>query len=219
VGDSYQKVIADNGQPPSRLGAGAVQILVYPAFTLKLRNGAVVSITGTPPPSTASAAPPPRRTAGGVEDLSDQQLAALSPPERSKALQTLRKRALDGVNAIVNQPVASVPLTRELQAAAFGPPWFHPGASMPDFDHVDVRKTQETAQYAKWEYIRSDVCPGLAFHGADVEFNSNTKYFYQDRTLPKKLLTEAEMVEINRLYRIIGKCNAVLGPLPPSTAT
>jgi hypothetical protein len=32
-----------------------------------------------------------------------------------------------------------------------------------------------------------------------------TKFFYTDRSVPKKKLTEAEMVEINRLYRIIGK--------------
>jgi hypothetical protein len=31
-----------------------------------------------------------------------------------------------------------------------------------------------------------------------------TKYFYTDRSVPKKRLTEAEMLEINRLYRIIG---------------
>jgi hypothetical protein len=31
------------------------------------------------------------------------------------------------------------------------------------------------------------------------------KYFYDSRALPKKRLTEAEMEEINRLYRIIGQ--------------
>jgi hypothetical protein len=30
-----------------------------------------------------------------------------------------------------------------------------------------------------------------------------------DRSVPKKKLTQAEMVEINRLYRIIGKCEQV----------
>jgi hypothetical protein len=42
------------------------------------------------------------------------------------------------------------------------------------------------------------------FRGKDLEFNSETKFFYTDRSLPKKRLTEAEMIEINRLYRIIG---------------
>jgi hypothetical protein len=31
-----------------------------------------------------------------------------------------------------------------------------------------------------------------------------TKYFYMDRTLPKKKLTMDEMAEINHLYRVIG---------------
>src|SRR5258708_7935700 len=44
------------------------------------------------------------------------------------------------------------------------------------------------------------------FIGRQLEFNANTKYFYKNRSIPKKKLTEAEMVEINRLYRIIGKC-------------
>jgi hypothetical protein len=34
-----------------------------------------------------------------------------------------------------------------------------------------------------------------------------TKFFYLDRSLPKKKLTNEEMVEINRLYRIIGRCD------------
>ena len=37
-----------------------------------------------------------------------------------------------------------------------------------------------------------------------------TKIFYIDRSLPKKKLTEAEMVEINRLYRVIGNCERQL---------
>jgi hypothetical protein len=47
-----------------------------------------------------------------------------------------------------------------------------------------------------------------------------TKYFYEDRSLPKKKLTEAEMLEINRLYRVIGQCEQQLarlgykGPVP-----
>jgi hypothetical protein len=47
----------------------------------------------------------------------------------------------------------------------------------------------------------------------DLEFNSMTKYFYLDRTLPKKKLTEAEMLEINKLYRVIGQCVVELNML------
>ena len=40
-----------------------------------------------------------------------------------------------------------------------------------------------------------------------------TKIFYQDRSLPKKRLTEEEMLEINRLYRIIGRCTDQLASM------
>jgi hypothetical protein len=48
-----------------------------------------------------------------------------------------------------------------------------------------------------------------------------TKFFYLDRSIPKKKLTPEEMVEVNRLYRIIGRCEKELGksgiPLKPSS--
>jgi len=52
----------------------------------------------------------------------------------------------------------------------------------------------------------------VVFPGSQVEFNAMTKYFYEDRTLPKKRLTEAEMLDVNRLYRIIGRCEKMLPP-------
>ena len=45
----------------------------------------------------------------------------------------------------------------------------------------------------------------MVFLGKELEFNSKTKYFYTDRSLPKKKLSEAEMLEINRLYRVIAR--------------
>jgi hypothetical protein len=39
------------------------------------------------------------------------------------------------------------------------------------------------------------------------------KYFYTNRSLPKRKLTEAEMLEINSLYRIIGRCEADIARL------
>jgi len=53
----------------------------------------------------------------------------------------------------------------------------------------------------------------VVFISHDLEFNPMTKYFYTDRTVPKKRLTEDEMLEINRLYRIIGKCEQQLDDL------
>jgi hypothetical protein len=110
----------------------------------------------------------------------------------------------------VNQPAPSVPRTPEMNITWWGNAWFHPGATTPDFNNVDVRKTQETAQYAKYQYVSSNFTPDIAFLGSEIEFNSMTKFFYVDRSVPKKKLTEDEMLEINRLYRIIGQCEIQL---------
>jgi hypothetical protein len=119
------------------------------------------------------------------------------------------------VRIIVNQPVRKFARSSAMeQVAKYSPGWFHAGASKPDFNTVDVRTSQDL-NYGKDQYITSDVTPGVVFLGADCEFNSMTKYFYVDRSVPKKKLTEAEMVEINRLYRIIGKCENTVAP-PPS---
>jgi hypothetical protein len=61
--------------------------------------------------------------------------------------------------------------------------------------------------------------PGVCFLGNELEFNAMTKFFYTDRTLPKKKLTEAEMLEINRLYRIIGTCEQKLAEAKTAGAT
>jgi hypothetical protein len=118
--------------------------------------------------------------------------------------------ATEQVKAIVNQPVTPVALTRDMENIGSGADWFHPGAIKPDFDTVDVRKTQETSNYDKYNYVTSGLNPGVAFPAREIAFNSMTKYFYVDRSVPKKKLTEAEMLEINRLYRIIGQCERKL---------
>ena len=109
--------------------------------------------------------------------------------------------ATEQVKAIINQPVTTFPLNSVTGNIATYDTWFHPGAIKPDFDTVDVRKTQDTSEYSKSDYITSKLNPGVAFPGKEVEFNAMTKYFYTDRSLPKKKLTGAEMLEINRLYR------------------
>jgi hypothetical protein len=198
VGDSYDKVLAEKGAPKSQMQAGTVRILTYPDVTIKLKDDVVVSIKAVV--SVPSPPSPPPNAAG-------------KPPTAADSVASLKNRLKDSmtrVNLIVNQPVATVPLTPELRAAIWGEGWFHPGAITPDFNTVDIRKTQETEQYAKFEFISSNLNPGVAFRGADVEFNSMTKFFYVDRTLPKKRLTEEEMVEINRLYKVIGNCERQL---------
>jgi hypothetical protein len=204
VGDTYTKVIADNGQPKSQMEAGSLRMLIYPDVTIKLRDDVVIAVTATPPPEASSAQA--RAPSGGAPQ-------ALSVPEAIAALKLRQKKAIDRVIAIVNQPVAPVPLTPDLGAGVWTEGWFHPGAIRPDFNNVDVRATQETQTYSKWPYVTSNLNPGVAFKGDELEFNSMTKYFYQDRTLPKKRLTEDEMDEINRLYRIIGKCAAQIAAL------
>lgn len=112
--------------------------------------------------------------------------------------------AIKCVKAIVNQPVTGLPRTPDMRVAICSPGWFHPGAERPDFEKVDIRSTQQL-DYDKDEYVASDLDPDTVYIGHELEFNPMTKFFYTDRSVPKKKLTEAEMLEINRLYRIIGQ--------------
>jgi hypothetical protein len=105
------------------------------------------------------------------------------------------------VRQIINGPVTHLPRTDE--ATVYSPGWFHPGAETPDFKHADVRTTQEFT-YDNSTYVTSDLNPTEMFLGRELEFNAQTKYFYEDRSLPKRKLSEADMLEINHLYRIIG---------------
>jgi hypothetical protein len=118
--------------------------------------------------------------------------------------------AITKVEVIVNQPVTRLPRTPDMAVATYRPGWFHPGATTPEFNTVDVRATQEL-NYAKNEYVTSDLNPNVVYLGSELEFNSMTKFFYTDRSVPKKKLTGEEMVEINRLYRIIGQDRDRLG--------
>jgi hypothetical protein len=123
-------------------------------------------------------------------------------PQSITQLDADAAQARQRVIEIVNQPVTHLPRTDE--AAVFSPGWFHPGAIKPDFNTVDVRATRELT-YDNAAYVTSDLNPTEMFIGRDLEFNAMTKYFYADRTLPKARLSDAEMLEVNRLYRIIGR--------------
>lgn len=121
------------------------------------------------------------------------------------ALKAELDAAADKAKAIINQPVAAYRRTPGMDVGIYSPGWFHEGATKPNFKNVDVRQSQELI-YTKHQYVTSDLNPGLVFLGRDLEFNGMTKYFYTNRSLPKKRLTEAQMLEVNRLYRIIGEC-------------
>jgi len=111
-------------------------------------------------------------------------------------------QATQRIVEIVNQPVTHLRLSGPV--AMFSPGWFHPGATKPDFNNVDIRTTQELL-YANSSHVTSDLNPTEMFIGNELEFNAMTKYFYTDRTLPKKRLSDSEMVEINGLYRVVGR--------------
>jgi hypothetical protein len=133
---------------------------------------------------------------------------ANSPAEPIDALQLELTNAWQRVVQIVNQPVKAYVRSSDALVSVYSPGWFHEGAMRPDFDTVDVRKTQEFNY--KDQYVSSDLNPGIMFLGRDLEFNSMTKYFYVNRSLPKHRLTEAQMIEINSLYRIIGRCEKAI---------
>jgi len=204
VGDTYQQVIAENGNPKSQVAAGAVRILNYSDVTIKIRDNVVVSVK---PVVAAQEQPSPPTPTPAQPRTPQEQMAALRKDQVDAETQ---------VRKIVNQAVAPVERTAEMRVTMFGPPWFHPGAATPDFNTVDVRKTQETP-YDRFDYVSTELNPGLAWVGSELEFNSMTKIFYTDRSVPKKKLTEQEMLEVNRLYRIIGRCQQQLSQLQPAS--
>lgn len=112
--------------------------------------------------------------------------------------------AIARVREIVNQPVESLPRKPDMKVVTYSPGWFRPGAEKPDFNRVDVRNTQKFP-YDGHEYVTSDQNPKVVYIGPELEFNPMTKYFYTNWSVPKKKLNESEMLEINRLYRIIGQ--------------
>jgi hypothetical protein len=156
---------------------------------------------------SGSAQPTPNPTNSAAAGTPEAQLAALRL-EMSNACQRVR--------LIVNRPVRAYARTANMSVSIYSPGWFHDGAAKPDFTTVDVRQTQELT-YAKKQFVTSDLNPGIVFLGPELEFNSMTKYFYTNRTMPKRKLTEPEMLEINRLYRIIGRCEGEIDRLqaPP----
>src|ERR1700677_4258084 len=111
VGDSYEKVLAEKGAPKSQMQAGAVRILSYSDETIKLRDDVVVSIkaVAVAPPQSV---PPPQP---GTPPNAAGQPA--TPAGTIASLKKQMKDAMAQVALIVNQPVATVPLTPELRAA------------------------------------------------------------------------------------------------------
>ncbi len=138
--------------------------------------------------------------------------AAATPEQRLASLQLEMTNAYSRVLQIVNQRVTAYARNPDTDVSVYSPGWFHAGAIKPDFNTVDVRKSRELP-YLQHPYVSSDLNPGICFLGKDLEFNSMIKYFYTNRSLPKHKLTEAEMLEINQLYRVIGRCEGEIAKL------
>lgn len=147
----------------------------------------------------------------------DQTLATTN--DQIAALQLQLTNAWHQVETIVNQPVTAYRYESDYPMSIYSPGWFHPGAMTPDFNNVDVRQSQQLIYTNTW--VSSDLTPNMMFRGSDLEFNAMTKLFYTNRSLPKKKLSEAEMLEINSLYRTIGHCQDEIGQLqnPPGAET
>jgi len=189
VGDTYQQVTAEKGEPRSRMVAGSLQILNYPDSTIKLRDNIVVSVTPSSPANRTEALPKP------------------SPPQTpaqrlASAARELRE-AIARVQFIINQPAPMGMRTPQMRVWEYAT-WFDAGSVKPDFGKVDVHKTQETPYDAE-DYVCLKSRPELVWAGRDLEFNPMLKFFYVDRSVPKKRLTNEEMTEINLLYRSIGR--------------
>jgi hypothetical protein len=207
VGESYQQVIAEKGNPRSSIVAGSMRMLNYPGLMVKIRDDVVVSVTSIeykapPVPSPTplpSPTPPPVLPANGTQ-TQVTQIYALADQVNT---------AVKSILTIANAPVTHVPRQAGMKIQSFGPQWFQPGSARPDFNNPDIAKTQQLP-YAKYSYVSSELNPNEAFVGSELEYNPMIKFFYIDRTTPKKKLSQAEMAEMNRLYRVIGQCEPKL---------
>jgi hypothetical protein len=151
-----------------------------------------------------------------TDSIINASVDSTTPQGKIDALNAQRDEAVQRVKEIVNQPVTSVPREPDMNVQEYSPGWFHPSAKKPDFNKTDVRKSQKFS-YDQYEYVTSDLNPGVVFVGKELEFNSKLKYFYTDRSVPKKKLSEDEMLEINKLFRVIGHCDQQLADLQNTT--
>ena len=193
VGDTYQEVIAEKGQPKSQIEAGNLQILNFADTTVKLRDGVVVSISAIKnAPRADAAVPSPTQT----------------PAERLAAVEKDMREAVSKVQNIVNQPATISRRNPDMRVWEYDY-WFRPGVDKPDFSTVDVRNTQQSP-YDNEDFVCLQAQPAIVWVGRDLEFNPMTKFFYVDRSIPKKKLTQDEMITVNKLYRVIGRCEKEL---------
>jgi len=154
------------------------------------------------PTAPVSATANQSQKAGSLPD--HFRVSGTNQPSNVEEIKSELADAIARVKEIVNQPVEGLARKPGMSVATASPGWFLPGAVKPDFKRVDIRNTQQFP-YEQYEYVTSDPNPNIVYSGPELEFNPMTKYFYTDRTTPKKKLNESEMLEINRLYHLIGQ--------------
>ena len=208
VGDSYDQVISEKGQPSGRMEGGSVVVLQYPDATIKVKDGVVVSVKASAPRAVPTPVQPPPGPPSAQAQADD-------PKAQIASLKMEFAKTVKQVVDIVNQPVTRLPPAAGMTIGTFPDGWFHPGAALPNFDKDDVSRTQDSSLYVGhgYDFVTSPLNPGVVFPVDDLAFNSQTKIFYQDLSTPKKKLSEAELRQINALYRIIGRDGRTLRAL------
>ncbi len=119
------------------------------------------------------------------------------------------------VKLVVNRPVMGYRIGPGSTPKMISPGWFDNHTDKPDYNGVDVRTTRELP-YEKIPFVTSPTTPGFMFPGVDLEYNPELKYYYSDLNVPKKKLTDEEMVSINNLYHVIGMDKKKLADLEGS---
>jgi len=168
---------------------------------VNLRNPVPAAQKSSPTDPTPAAANQSQKAGGSRYHF---RVTGTNQPANVADIKSELADAIARVKEIVNQPVEGLPRKPGMTVATASPDWFRPDAVKPDFNKVDIRNTQQFP-YERFEYVTSDPNPNVVYSGPELEYNPMTKYFYTDRSVPKKKLNESEMLEINRLYRIIGE--------------
>ena len=176
----------------------------YEAFAATLKK-ALAEDRGTP--SFAGIAALARAT---LPQATPERIAA---GLRTKAARTARAefdRTTRQVQAIVNQTPPVVPKTAGAESYHYG---YHPGAEKPDYDAAD--SLQSKRELWKGEFVNMDDAPGVFYRSSECEFNPQTKFFYLNRSLPKKKLSDAEYHELTRLYHLLGQQEKTVADAAP----
>ena len=144
-----------------------------------------------------------RKIANG-EYLFRVSTATNRPPDNPADLKAEMDEASARVAAIVNQPVKQTPETPGMHSGHWEY-WFHPGATKPDFNTVDIRTTQETP-FAKFTYVTLRPEPGhrIFWRRPRVQFDDQI-FLYGPLPAKKETDGERRCWKSTGFYRIIGQ--------------